>query len=164
MHDIRPATHDDLPALRALYLAAMRGLHDAGVNQWTEDYPVSLLPDDIARGDLYVLDADGEPAAAVALNTQADSWHEGVPWTHPDAFYIHRLAVHPDRQGGGLAKFVMEWAHKTARERGGEWMHLDTNLKNVRAVALYHGLGYHDVSVVEEYGGRYVCMERPLAD
>lgn len=162
MNPIRPARADDLPALKEIYLGAMRGLHAAGVDQWTEEYPLSLLPEDIERGELFILELDAEPAAAVALNDRADAWHQGVPWADQAGFYVHRLAVHPGHQGVGLSKALMRFAHERAAQKGFRWMHLDTNTKNARAIALYHGMGYTDVSIIREYGAEYVCMEKDL--
>ncbi len=155
-----------LPALMELYREAMLSLHAQGVDQWDDEYPFGALPEDILRGELFIAaQDDGLPLAAIVLNDRCEPWHKGLPWTQDDALYVHRLAVHPRRQGSGLARTMMGWAHAYAAERGIEWVHLDTNRKNIRAMRLYEGLGYSFVADIQEGDENvYACMERPAKD
>jgi ribosomal protein S18 acetylase RimI-like enzyme len=158
---LRPATHADLPELRAMYLAAVRALHAAGIDQWSEDYPAGALDEDIERGWLFVAQDEDGIVAAVALNDRADVWHEGLVWTSERAMVVHRLVVASRAQGKGIARRVMLWAHEYAHANGYAWMHLDTNVANRSAMELYHRLGYRDVGRLIPYPN-FMAMEYKL--
>ncbi|MNN72431.1 putative acetyltransferase [compost metagenome] len=55
---------------------------------------------------------------------------------------MHRLAVHPEVQGKGIARKLIAFAEEYARQSGYSSIRLDTYSKNTRALALYPSLGY----------------------
>jgi GNAT superfamily N-acetyltransferase len=55
------------------------------------------LEDGVAVGDVYVLERDQRPVAYLHLDRQ-----------EPGRVWVSGLAVHPDVQGGGLAKLMMD--------------------------------------------------------
>lgn len=61
-------------------------------------------------------------------------------------FLIGNVAVHPDWQGRGIARTLMETALKAISERGGRWAGLDVRVDNQVARYLYERMGFQDVS------------------
>lgn len=55
------------------------------------------LEDGVAAGDVYLLERDDRPVAYLHLDRQV-----------PGRIYVSGLAVHPDVQGGGLGKLLMD--------------------------------------------------------
>lgn len=57
---------------------------------------------------------------------------------------VHRVQVHPSRQGHGLGRALMAGVHDIARRRGWEFVHL-TVRGGTGTEAFYTGLGYRQV-------------------
>ncbi|MFD2880470.1 GNAT family N-acetyltransferase [Paenibacillus rhizoplanae] len=55
---------------------------------------------------------------------------------------MHRLAVHPEIQGKGIARRLIAFAEEFARSSGYRSIRLDTYAKNDRVLKLYPSLGY----------------------
>lgn len=73
--------------------------------------------------------------------------------------------VHPDRRGGGIARRMLEALFEHARGIGVRQVHLNVNVANPRASALYRSMGF--VSYGREpdamqVGGRYYDEELML--
>lgn len=125
---IRPATAADLPALEEIYQKA-RAFMAANGNptQWgSANPPVSTLRQDIARGQLFVLCAQGIPHGAFALVPGADPTYAVIDggWKDPGPYAtIHRLAS--DGHCHGVFAAAITWA-------AARWPHLriDTHADN----------------------------------
>lgn len=156
---IRLAEQDELSELEYIYFEAMMEMHRRDIPQWSQDYPACLLPGDIQRQELFVIEDDHLVVGALVLNQTMDEWLEPIPFTPANAYYIHRLAIDPIRQGRGYARMLMEWAHMAAQTHGGTAMRLDTNALNIPALRLYEKLGYRQVGSFEESGGTYIAHE-----
>ncbi len=90
------------------------------------------------RGDaLVVLDVDGELAGFAVLVTS----HHVLKrhWAS-----VLRVQVHPDHQGRGLGRVLMDGVHAAARRRGWEFVHL-TVRGGTGTEAFYARLGYREV-------------------
>jgi GNAT superfamily N-acetyltransferase len=57
---------------------------------------------------------------------------------------VHRVQVHPSRQGRGLGRALLTGVHDIARRRGWEFVHL-TVRGGTGTEAFYAGLGYREV-------------------
>lgn len=69
-------------------------------------------------------------------------------------FLIGNVAVHPDWQGRGIARALMDAALKEISERGGRWVGLEVRADNQVARHLYERLDFQEVS-------RTIYMLRP---
>ncbi len=77
------------------------------IYQWDEIYPDDkILLEDILRGEMYLLEAEGRLAACIVLNEEQDDLYRTGSWrfTGQRVAVIHRLCVHPKFQGAGDRK------------------------------------------------------------
>jgi mannose-6-phosphate isomerase len=163
----RKADEQDLLALCRLFESGVRAMEEQGLDQWRWGiYPSeAVLTEDVAQGSIYVLEDEGELAAAFVINGDQDPqyktlcWHFGV---RPAV--LHRLVVDPTRQRRGVGRESMAHVMRLAREMGCDSLRLDTYLKNERALALYDGLGMRRVGQVsfDFRPTRFQCFEMPL--
>ena len=67
-----------------------------------------------------------------------------IDWLTPNTnnIYIHRLAIHPDAQGQGFAKELMDFAEHYAIEKNYNSIRLDTFSQNKRNQKFYELRGY----------------------
>jgi len=123
-------------------LAQMR---TQGIEQWDEIYPdQGVIADDIRARSLHVVRAGDRCVAAICLNEVQPDEYRDLPWrcTAGRVLVIHRLCVHPDWQAHGLARELMDFAERHAREKGYACIRLDAYCGNPRAMALYQRRGY----------------------
>lgn len=67
----------------------------------------------------------------------------------PGGSMIGNVVVHPDFQGQGIGRALMEMALKTARSEHGRWVGLEVRADNAVARGLYERLGFRAVGQTE---------------
>ena len=161
----RNAVSADHSALMQLVQVCVAGMRAAGIEQWDEVYPGSEdISRDIAGGTAHLM-CDGEMlVGSVTVDQVLDPLWVGLDWTSGSepAAAVHRLMVHPDRQGQGLARRLMEHAEIVAREQGCRCIRLDTFLNNPIAMALYPRLGYRQTGKAMLRKGEFAGFEKLL--
>jgi ribosomal protein S18 acetylase RimI-like enzyme len=80
-----------------------------------------------------------------------------------DAMLLDNVAVAPAAQGLGLGRKLLEFAERTAIERGYRRIRLYTNEAMTENIALYSRIGYSETHRAEEKGLRRVYMVKALA-
>ena len=162
---IRKAVAADAAALMELVRDCVGAMRSAGIEQWDEVYPnADNISRDIEEGTMDVLCEDGVIAGCVAVDRNMDPLWEGLDWSgegEPPAA-VHRLMVHPSRQGRGLAKTLMQHAEAVAGQQACRSIRLDTFLQNPVAMALYSRLGYRRTGTAMMRKGEFVGFEKLL--
>jgi ribosomal protein S18 acetylase RimI-like enzyme len=90
----------------------------------------------IAGDDTVVVLGGEEPHGLAILRFRRAIWTEGLEC------YLAELYVAPDRRGEGLGRALLLAAMQLARERGADYMDLNTGEQDVAARALYESLGF----------------------
>lgn len=142
---IRPATPNDLSAIKNLTEACAAALQKKKIFQWNENYPsMEKLSSDIKNGELYVLLQDKKITGIVALSTCMDDVYKPVKWLTNTSknLYAHRLAVLPENWGKGFAQILMDFAEDFARSQNCVSVRLDTFSQNKRNHKFYEKRGY----------------------
>ncbi|MGW4159260.1 GNAT family N-acetyltransferase [Streptomyces sp. NPDC004788] len=122
----RPAVAADVSAVKAVVDAAFHhyieriGLVPAPME---EDHAAN-----VAAGRIFVV---GEPVVGLVFV---------VP--KPGHLYLDTIAVHPDAQGTGLGRILMDWVEQRARELGLAEVRLFTNAMMWENQKLYERYGY----------------------
>lgn len=136
--------------------------------QWDETYPnEEVFGEDIALGQLWIAEIDGALAGVAAITTNQEPEYAQVGWDiEEQAIVVHRLAVHPDFRGAGVARALMEKAEDVAQERGIHVLRVDTNTQNEATQRLFPKLGYvlsGEIGLGFRPGLRFFCYEKRLA-
>lgn len=147
--EIRLASKEDLPQIKAVYRAIIEAMYKSGIEIWDEVYPCEFFAEDVERGRLYVLVEDSEIAAAFAL---CDS-HDGacsVQWTTPgaSAMYLDRLGVSVSYGRQGVGSRALKEAQTLARAQGAEYLRLFVVDENQPAINFYVKNGFSKASGV----------------
>jgi len=145
---VRPAP---LAALPGILRASALVQEERGQPMWTQE---ALAPEALRRqypagqGCLGLL---GVQAAAVMilLPQDADFWPDDGPG---EALYLHKLAVHPNWQGRGLARELLGFAALETRAAGRPWLRLDTAAERPKLRAIYENFGFRLVREGEAGG------------
>jgi ribosomal protein S18 acetylase RimI-like enzyme len=127
---IRRALADDVETIVSLTEAAYApytALFGAPPIPVTEDYAPR-----IARGDVWLLERDGELAGLLTLER------------HDDHAMIFSVAVAPEFQGKGFGVALLKHADQQTRLWGLPEVRLYTNARMERNIALYLAYGYRE--------------------
>ncbi len=82
--------------------------------------------------------------------------------TDGEVMLVENVAVHPDEQGSGLGRRLMDFAEQRARQLGIGRLALYTNEVMTENQAIYQHLGYRVTNRGIEDGYRRVYMEKVL--
>ena len=162
---IRKATKREVVRLIEIVRAASASMSATGIDQWDEVYPnADVLKHDIAEGNLYVIEENKIVQGMVVLNEFQDKEYADICWkyTNGKQLVVHRLCVHPDFQGMGVAKKLMVFAEEYARKTGYASIRLDSFTQNPTSEGLYTKLGYIKVGTVTFRKGIFYCFEKDV--
>jgi ribosomal protein S18 acetylase RimI-like enzyme len=118
----------------------MRALYDEdGSTPLREDAAETALRALLAapdRGLVWVIEQAGEAAGYLVL-----TWGYSLEFHGRDAF-IDELYVAPSYRGAGLGRQAVEWAEAACMAHGAGAVHLEVEIDNERAHALYRRRGF----------------------
>jgi ribosomal protein S18 acetylase RimI-like enzyme len=150
--DIRLARVGDALAIGRLLDAFNREFDDPTPGADALARRIAQLMDE---GDTVVLLGGPGPDGLAVLRFRRSIFTPGLEC------YLAELYVTPDRRGHGLGRALMESSLATARDRGADYMDLNTAETDVAARSLYESLGFSDREGKPE-GPRNHYYEREL--
>lgn len=165
---IRKAVSKDIPNILQITRACAEKMRLQGIYQWNEYYPSrEAFENDCSREELYVLEKGKSLLGCIVISTLYDEFYKDVKWITPDSrhYFIHRLAVHPNHQGKGYARKLMDYAEKSAVEHQMTSIRLDTFSKNPRNQRFYEARGYQRLGAIffpKQSEFPFYCYELPL--
>lgn len=165
---IRQGILSDTIDSKALTEACAQHLLEQGIAQWNENYPsMEVLKKDLAAGNSYVYIINGDLVGTVMFSQEKDPLYEPIQWSTPDSdsYYVHRLAVHPEVQGQGIARAMMDFVESEIKNRGGTAVRLDTFSLNPRNNKFYKARGYTqlgDIYFAHKSPHPFHCFEKLL--
>jgi ribosomal protein S18 acetylase RimI-like enzyme len=157
---------EDATSVMALITLCKEQMRANGSDQWDDVYPnLGVVEADARAGTLFLMRDGDEVIASVCLNELQAPEYAPLPWRYEGrALVVHRLCVHPARQGAGLARRLMDFAEGFAAGDGCTSIRLDTYLGNARALDLYARRGYERVGqvVFPRRRLRFDCFEKAI--
>lgn len=139
MLDPVPASDADVIPIWQLRRQREDWLASRGIDQWRPgEVPVSTIQEQTNRGEWFVLRDQRVVAALRVL------WADPEFWGSDDgaAVYVHGLMIHLDRAGEGLGSDLLDWAARSAKQRGRAHLRLDSALPNPGLTHYYERLGF----------------------
>ena len=148
--ELRPATHNDVPAIASLV--------DAAYEKWVpligrEPMPMQADYEQAVRDHMIDLLFDGDELVGLI---------ESI--LHPDHLFIENVAVAPARQHQGFGRHLMAHAEGKARGLHLFALRLVTNAAFASNVQLYRDIGYRLEREEDFLGGTAVHMHKALGD
>ena len=127
-------------------------MRDNGIDQWDEDYPDrTVIMNDLDTETLFAYREKGNVIGIIVLNESQDEEYEEINWSTSEDdrnIVVHRLAVHPDKQGKGIGRTLMDFAEQWAKNNHYDAIRLDTYSQNPRNQKFYTNRGYKDLGPV----------------
>lgn len=165
---VEKAGWHDVAGVMGIVTHCICDMRSKGIYQWDEVYPNSaVFEEDTREGSLYVIRQTGACVAAICLNEEQPEEYGRLPWRYRSgrALVIHRLCVHPEWQGQGLAAHLLAFAGEYAVERGYATIRFDAYSGNPRALGLYERQGYERVAGTVCFPRRelpFYCYEKGI--
>ena len=133
--EFRRSTPADLADMLAIVEAGKAFLRQQGVDQWQRGDPSEAgLLQDITAGESWVLCQEGRVMGTLALVFRPDpsyaviqgAWGSSQPYAA-----LHRVGMHPDARGTGLAAQLMEGVVSQCQKQGFGYLRVDTHAQNL---------------------------------
>tara|TARA_R110002012_G_scaffold272711_2_gene458410 strand:- start:1360 stop:1860 length:501 start_codon:yes stop_codon:yes gene_type:complete len=165
---IRQAKISEIPDILTITQACAQKMQENGILQWNEHYPSKeAFIQDIKRNELFVIEKNSTVQGTIVISTLMDEEYIPIKWLTPNgnSTYIHRLSVHPELQGQGLAQKMMDFAEAFSRENGFVSVRLDTFSQNKRNQRFYEQRGYQklgDIFFPKQSDHPFHCYELVL--
>jgi GNAT superfamily N-acetyltransferase len=170
MVELRLADSRDLPYILDIVKTVVPIMQANGNPQWDESYPkAEHFHEDIRLGQLWVAVDDADVVVAVgALTTdQPDDYAAAGCDLSKSAIVPHRMAVSPSHQGCGIAHMLLHKSELLARERGIEFVRIDTNSCNEVMQRVISKAGFtflKEITLADSPEcGRFMCYEKRLS-
>ncbi|MNO27808.1 putative acetyltransferase [compost metagenome] len=165
---IRNAQREEIGEIMELIAKCVQVMQNGGSDQWDESYPnKEVISEDMDKGTLYAYEEQGAIAGIIVLDEEQAEQYGAIDWEQEQGPHLimHRLAVHPEVQGKGIARKLIAFAEEHAQSGGYTSIRLDTYAKNAKALALYPSLGYEYRGVVDFPGrtANFPVFEKVLA-
>ncbi len=132
------AQPDQADTVLSILQEAQQWLHDRGINQGVVP-PRERLYGRIARGEVYIAQVNGRPAATISLSTTGEPFWED---SSQEGAYVHSLAVAREFGGRGLGRELLRWAEGAALLMGKRYLRLDIWGDNMRLSGYYRSVGF----------------------
>lgn len=145
------ATEKDIDSLLEITSACALHMQNQSIFQWNALYPSKeTFEEDLKRKELFVFKLDTKPIGCIVISTFMDDEYKEVNWLTPNEnnVYIHRLAVHPEQQGKGIARKLMAFAEEKSRLEKRTSVRLDTFSQNLRNQKFYEQRGYQRLGAI----------------
>lgn len=162
------ASIDDLNEIMFLIKLCVKKMNEEGSNQWDESYPnEQIIKEDIQSGYLFAAKFNGKIIGIIVLNHIEAKEYNEINWTDSKGkiIVIHRMAVDINWQRKGVAKDLLYFSEKFARNNDFTSIRTDTYIENLKMQSMFKKLGYRKVGQVFFNNGKnkpFICFEKLL--
>ena len=140
------ATEQDTINIMNMISECIKSMAAQGIYLFNKAYPSSeIIENDIKNGSGFIFrDNNNCCIAYVAINEDQAPEYSQIHWSTDGSkvLVIHRLFVHPESQGKGIARKFIGFIEDFAIENRYSCIRLDAYSENTQALRLYDGIGY----------------------
>jgi GNAT superfamily N-acetyltransferase len=153
----------EVPKAHAILVAASRALKEAGFPNWDPPYPLAKMRAEAISREVWLVEERGRAIGTYTITTRpphrypAEQFARGIR-----SLYLNRLAVVPERWGGGLGASLMQRVEEHARQAGARRVRFDAFRDNAPLRAFYRRLGYVERGPFRVGPIPVVCFEKEL--
>lgn len=137
-----------------------------GFVQWTDDYPnLNTVKGDIWNKKGYVLKVDGRIAGYMCIDFDGEPAYGHIKgqWQMEEPYaVVHRLSLHPDFRGLGLADETFRLIGELCLSRGVRYIRADTDFPNKRMQHILEKNGFVNRGSIVFQGGEKLAYDKVL--
>lgn len=165
-YSFRKAKPEDQNQIWDILQTGIKRRKAEGSNQWQDGYPnPDVVNSDIEKGYGYVL-TDGEAVigyCAILINDEPEYDRLRGEWLSNEDFVVyHRVAIHENYLGKGLAGKMLLHIEEFAKANNIRSLKADTNFDNIGMLKLFEKQGYSYCGEVTFRGSVRKAFEKVL--
>ena len=158
------ATMDDLFELDELAVKVISNMKDSKIPQWELKYPrYEHFEKDVIQNALIIYKEKNVILGCMAILPENDPPYKTInSWQKDYSIVIHRVLVHPDTQGKGIAKQMLDFAKDYGRKFAYESIKIDTHLDNYKMRSFLKKNGFIEgdyIEVMDRIAYEYILEE-----
>ena len=111
-------------------------MNQKGFKHWNSVCPgPDIIRDDLTKSSIYLVKDKNVCKGMVTLDSVEPEDYKGIQWTFSSRkpLFLHRLAVHPNWQGHGIANMLLNFAEEVAVKNGFDALKIDVNSSSIHA-------------------------------
>jgi len=165
--EIVQAKPTDLIEILYLLKVCILDMNKKGLRHWNSAYPgADRILQDLNNTSIYLVKDKGVCKGMVTLNEFEPEDYRQVSFQsgRHKPMYLQNMAVHPQWQGLGIARLMVEFAQKLARDKGFDSIRLDVFQPSENARQLYEKQSFKEVATFHSAYQKtpFVCYEKQL--
>ncbi|MBN1416810.1 MAG: GNAT family N-acetyltransferase [Bacteroidales bacterium] len=165
--EIMQAREADLIEILYLLRICILDMNENGLKHWNSVYPgPDIICDDLTKRSIFLVKEKGVCKGMVTLDSVEPEEYKNIEWTTParKPLFLHRLAVHPNWQGQGIARMLLNFAEEYAQKNGYDALRIDvystsTHAKNLCKKQMFNEAGNY-FSVFQQQP--FVCYDKKV--
>lgn len=126
--EIMQAQESDFIEILYLLRVCIVDMNKKGLKHWNSVYPgPEMIQEDLAKGSIYLIKDKGVCKGMITLDEEEPDEYKSVQWTEASKkpLFLHRLAVHPNWQGQGIARKLLDFSESFARKNNFDSIRID---------------------------------------
>lgn len=136
---IKNCTTGDIPAMIKLYEIAKEFQKEKSNWHW-ENFEPAQLKKEIEEDRQWKIE-EGKNIACIFLTAYDDPYIWGDRNNEP-SIYLHRIVTNPAYRGKNYTAKIIEWAKEFGKQRGKEFIRIDTWAENKKLTDYYISCGF----------------------
>jgi len=165
--EIIQAKDNDFIEILYLLRVCTLDMNRKGLTHWNSVYPgPEVVQEDLAKSSIFLFKDKGVCKGMVTLDTQEPEEYRNIPWTSvaQRPLFLHRLAVHPNWQGQGIAGKLMEFAEEFARKNGFDALRIDVFSDSAHARNLCQKNNYQEAGNFLSFFQKqpFICYDKKI--
>jgi ribosomal protein S18 acetylase RimI-like enzyme len=165
--EIVQARPNDLIEILFLLKVCILDLNKKGLRHWNSAYPEpERIQQDLDSSSIYLVKDKGVCKGMVTLNeTEPQDYNQVIfRSSSHKPMYLQNMAVHPKWQGQGIAKLMVDFAQKIAKNKGFDSIRLDVFKPSESAKQLYKTQSFKEVASFHPSYQKipFICYEKQL--
>lgn len=163
--EIMPAKPDDLVEVLFLMRECINNMNEKGLMQWNPAHPGPReIEKDLTNNIVFLIKDKGICKGMIMLSEKLDPVLKNIKWKNNKgkALLIKRMAVHPNWQGQGIGKTLIEHAGTYAKKNKYKSLRMDVMESNMSALEISQKFDFEEVGEYKtEYQNTpYRCFEK----
>lgn len=150
--EIRLAQREDSDSILKIIQQAQTYLREQNIPQWQNGYPnMDTVIQDIESNRNYVMWDESKIVGTCMLSFDRDPYYEVIEgkWLADEPYVvIHRIAIDTTVKGKGLAASFFKFAELQAKEKGVNYMRIDTHELNQSMRKCIEKNGFKECGIV----------------
>lgn len=164
MYKLEKAEIKDLDICEKIIIGGREFQREQGFVQWTEDYPNrDIIKKDMEIGLGYVIKKDNEIAAYMCIDFSGEPAYKNIKgkWNGDEVYaVVHRMAFNSSFRGIGLTSIAFSLIEKLCKEKGVNYMRIDTDFPNKRMQHILEKYGFKYCGIIVFQGGEKLAYDK----